>query len=76
VKPVLVLPAELTHEHAVACCRMLEQGIRTDPARRSWPMLRRCAASIPRRWRCCSIAGARRWPAGKSLLGQGLALRG
>ena len=29
---MLVLPAELTHEHAVACCRMLEQGIRTDPA--------------------------------------------
>jgi phospholipid transport system transporter-binding protein len=29
---VLVLPAELTHEHAAACCRMLEQGLRTDPA--------------------------------------------
>jgi phospholipid transport system transporter-binding protein len=29
---VLVLPAELTHEHAAACCHMLEQGIRTDPA--------------------------------------------
>ena len=27
---MLVLPAELTHEHAAACCRMLEQGIRTD----------------------------------------------
>ena len=29
---MLVLPAELTHEHAAACCRMLEQGTRTDPA--------------------------------------------
>jgi phospholipid transport system transporter-binding protein len=29
---VLVLPAELTHEHAAACCRMLEQGLRTDAA--------------------------------------------
>ena len=29
---MLVLPAELTHEHAAACCRMLEQGMRTDPA--------------------------------------------
>ncbi len=29
---MLVLPAELTHEHAAACCRMLEQGIRTDGA--------------------------------------------
>jgi phospholipid transport system transporter-binding protein len=29
---VLVLPAELTHEHAAACARMLEQGMRTDPA--------------------------------------------
>jgi phospholipid transport system transporter-binding protein len=29
---LLVLPAELTHEHAAACCRMLEQGLRTDPA--------------------------------------------
>ena len=26
---MLVLPAELTHEHAAACCHMLEQGIRT-----------------------------------------------
>ena len=29
---MLVLPAELTHEHAAACCRMLEQGMRTHPA--------------------------------------------
>ena len=29
---MLVLPAELTHEHAAACCRMLGQGIRTDAA--------------------------------------------
>jgi len=29
---VLVLPAELTHEHAAASCRMLQQGLRTDPA--------------------------------------------
>ena len=29
---MLVLPAELTHEHAAACCRMLELGLRDDPA--------------------------------------------
>ena len=29
---MLVLPAELTHEHAAACCRMLESGLRNDPA--------------------------------------------
>jgi phospholipid transport system transporter-binding protein len=29
---VLVLPAELTHEHAAACCRMLEQGMRGEAA--------------------------------------------
>ena len=29
---MLVLPAELTHEHAAACCRMLEQRLRSDPA--------------------------------------------
>ncbi len=29
---MLVLPAELTHEHAAACTRMLEQGMRSDPA--------------------------------------------
>ena len=29
---MLVLPADLTHEHAAACCRMLGQGMRTDPA--------------------------------------------
>lgn len=29
---MLVLPAELTHDHAAACCRMLEQGLRNDPA--------------------------------------------
>jgi phospholipid transport system transporter-binding protein len=28
---VLVLPAELTHEQAVACCRMLTQGLRSQP---------------------------------------------
>ena len=28
---MLVLPAELTHQHAVACSRMLEQGVHTDP---------------------------------------------
>ena len=27
---MLVLPAELTHEHAVACCRMLEQRMRSS----------------------------------------------
>ncbi|MCY7320058.1 MAG: STAS domain-containing protein [Ramlibacter sp.] len=30
---MLVLPAELTHEHAAACCRVLELGLRNDPAR-------------------------------------------
>ena len=29
---MLVLPAALTHEHAAACCRMLELGLRNDPA--------------------------------------------
>ena len=29
---MLVLPAELTHAHAAACCRMLQQGLQTDPA--------------------------------------------
>ena len=29
---MLVLPAELTHEHAAASCRMLAQGLRTDPS--------------------------------------------
>jgi phospholipid transport system transporter-binding protein len=28
---VLVLPAELTHEQAPACCRMLTQGLRSQP---------------------------------------------
>jgi len=28
---VLVLPAELTHEQAGACCRMLTQGLRSQP---------------------------------------------
>jgi phospholipid transport system transporter-binding protein len=28
---MLVLPAELTHDDAVACCRMLAQGLRTQP---------------------------------------------
>ena len=27
---MLVLPAELTHEHAAACCLMLEQGMRSE----------------------------------------------
>jgi phospholipid transport system transporter-binding protein len=30
---VLVLPAELTHAQATACCRMLAQALRTEPAR-------------------------------------------
>jgi phospholipid transport system transporter-binding protein len=29
---VLVLPAELTHAEAPACCRMLAQALRSDPA--------------------------------------------
>jgi phospholipid transport system transporter-binding protein len=31
---LLILPAELTHEQAAACCRMLAQGMRakTEPA--------------------------------------------
>jgi phospholipid transport system transporter-binding protein len=29
---VLVLPAELTHVQASACCRMLAQALRSDPA--------------------------------------------
>jgi phospholipid transport system transporter-binding protein len=28
---MLVLPAELTHDHAGACCRMLTQGLRSQP---------------------------------------------
>lgn len=28
--PVLVLPAELTHATATACCRMLAQALRSD----------------------------------------------
>jgi phospholipid transport system transporter-binding protein len=28
---VLVLPAELTHQQAVASCRMLAQGLRSEP---------------------------------------------
>jgi phospholipid transport system transporter-binding protein len=28
---MLVLPAELTHEHAAACCRMLAQAMRSQP---------------------------------------------
>ena len=28
---MLVLPAEITHEQAVACCRMLTQGLRSQP---------------------------------------------
>lgn len=27
---MLILPAELTHEHAAACCRMLAQGMRAQ----------------------------------------------
>lgn len=30
---MLVLPAELTHGAAQACCRMLAQALRSDPAR-------------------------------------------
>lgn len=29
---MLVLPAELTHAEAPACCRMLAQALRSDPA--------------------------------------------
>jgi phospholipid transport system transporter-binding protein len=29
---MLVLPAELTHARATACCRMLAQALRSDPA--------------------------------------------
>jgi len=28
---MLVLPAEMTHEHAAACCRMLAQALRSQP---------------------------------------------
>ncbi|HSI54587.1 MAG TPA: STAS domain-containing protein [Ramlibacter sp.] len=28
---MLVLPAEITHEQATACCRMLAQGLRSQP---------------------------------------------
>ena len=28
---MLVLPAELTHAHAAACCQMLAQALRSDP---------------------------------------------
>jgi phospholipid transport system transporter-binding protein len=41
---MLVLPAELTHEHAAACCRMLAQGLRTDPS----PSVVADAASLTR----------------------------
>jgi phospholipid transport system transporter-binding protein len=27
---MLVLPAEITHDHATACCRMLSQAIRVE----------------------------------------------
>ena len=30
---MLVLPAELTHAEATACCRMLAQALRSDPGR-------------------------------------------
>jgi phospholipid transport system transporter-binding protein len=30
---VLVLPAELTHAQASACCRMLAQALRSEPGR-------------------------------------------
>lgn len=29
---MLVLPAQLTHDEAPACCRMLSQAIKVDPA--------------------------------------------
>jgi phospholipid transport system transporter-binding protein len=28
---MLVLPAQLTHDQAVACCRMLAQAVRSEP---------------------------------------------
>ena len=30
---MLVLPAELTHAQATACCRMLAQALRSEPGR-------------------------------------------
>jgi phospholipid transport system transporter-binding protein len=30
---MLILPAELTHAQAAACCRMLAQGMRSNPDR-------------------------------------------
>jgi phospholipid transport system transporter-binding protein len=30
---MLVLPEELTHAQAAACCRMLAQALRSDPSR-------------------------------------------
>lgn len=32
---MLVLPAELTHAQAAACCRMLAQALRSDPGRQA-----------------------------------------
>jgi phospholipid transport system transporter-binding protein len=32
---VLVLPEELTHGTAAACCRMLAQALRSDPSRQA-----------------------------------------
>jgi phospholipid transport system transporter-binding protein len=32
---VLVLPQELTHATATACCRMLAQALRSDPSRQA-----------------------------------------
>jgi phospholipid transport system transporter-binding protein len=32
---VLVLPDELTHGTATACCRMLAQALRSDPSRQA-----------------------------------------
>ncbi len=32
---LLVLPAELTHAQAAACCRMLAQALRSDPGKQA-----------------------------------------
>jgi phospholipid transport system transporter-binding protein len=30
---MLILPAEITHAYAAACCRMLAQALRSDPGK-------------------------------------------
>ena len=67
---MLVLPAKLTHDEAPACIHMLRQGLRAEPERPSVVDASALTHSIPRRWRCCSSAGARPWP------GRGFAVKG